>query len=580
MTVAYAYTPAIWPPLAGALFMAILSLYSWRHRGVPGARPLAISYLFGFLWLMGTAGQVAAADLQSKSAWYAFQALWVLPAATAGACFAFEYVYPGRWLTRRNLILLAIPPLLVALLIVTNQIHHTLSLTLIMDGSRHAEPGAAGWVFIGYSMALAAFQVAAYAWLFVRSPQHRWPAALMTFVVVVARVQYLLVLVGQLPIATPNTIVILNLLPAAVYAIVLFGFRIFDPLPAARKIVMEQMLAGVVVFDANWRVVIVNPAAETILGIRAAPARGKTWQQLAVAQRAPAAEFLSSFSSSTSDRAGVETTLPELACGVGMRARQYAPTLSQLEDFRGHVVGHLLILRDVTEQRRAQAQILEHQRSLAMLQERERLARELHDSIGQVLGYASFQVDAAGELIDAGQEARARAQLDRLAMVLRDAHADVRQHILDLRAAPSTQQPFFAAVRRYLDGFTRNYDLPTALTVGEELNEDTFPLEVQQQLYRILQEALGNTRKHARAHRVQVAFEAESGTLRMNIADDGCGFDLDLLAVGARATIPVEGHFGLDSMRQRAAEIGGNLRIETAPGAGTRVVVEVPREEG
>ena len=85
----------------------------------------------------------------------------------------------------------------------------------------------------------------------------------------------------------------------------------------------------------------------------------------------------------------------------------------------------------------------------------------------------------------------------------------MRQQILDLRAAPSAQQPYFEVVQHYLHGFTANYDIQTKLTVGDELGEDAFPPEAQIELFRILQEALSNARRHGQARRVEVTFRAE-----------------------------------------------------------------------
>jgi PAS domain S-box-containing protein len=380
--------------------------------------------------------------------------------------------------------------------------------------------------------------------------------------------------VAHLPALSPLDLsVFVVVMPWTTYAIAMFGFHILDPLPAARQTVIEQMHAGVVAFDARWQVVSLNPAAEGILGVRAGVAHGKTWQQLAASQ-----PLLPALPDASTQRAGAATEDSEMTFGSGSNARQYASALSPLRDPRGLLMGYMLMLRDVTEQRRAQAQIVEHERKLATLHERERLARELHDSIGQVLGYASFQVEADGQLIDDGQTPVARAQLARLGGVLIDAHADVRQQILDLRVAPSVQQPFFAAVQHYLDGFTSNYDIQTNLTVGGGPAEDGFSPEAQTQLYRILQEALANARKHSGARRVQVTFETVDGTARMSIKDDGRGFDPDGFDLG-RAAVAGDDHFGLGLMRERAEELDGSLRVESAPGQGTSVVVEVPRVE-
>ncbi len=545
MTETYSYSPAaLWPPLATAILVAVLGLYSWRRRAAPGAKYFAGACLLWFLLLTGGVAEAAAVAPDAKIAWHNFQAILQLPIATAVACFILDYAQPGRWLSRRNLALLAAPPLLVALLILTNPVHSFFWRDLVVGEGVYVQPGLAGWLAIGYGLLLALAQAAALIWLFVHSPQHRWPAVLILGSLILTRGIFLLAVTDFRPTALLTSNFVMVLVPAATYAIALFGFHIFDPAPLARQTVLAQMTTGMVVFDAGWRVVSLNPAAESLLGLRSADARGKPWRALTapgqplpdlttlVAAADPAAEF---------------------TLGAGAAARRCAATLTPLHDFRGLAIGYLLLLRDVTEQRRAQAQILEQQRILAALHEREQLGRDLHDSIGQVLGCASLQVEAARRLLEAGQIARAETQLTRLAAVLQDAHADVREQILNLRAAPSPQQPLFSTVHHYL--------------CDEALAPAT-----QMQLFRILQEALSNARKHGGARSVEVTFAACDGTLRMCIADDGCGFN-------PGAAVDGGGHYGLHFMDERAVEMGGSLHIDSAPGAGAQVAVEIPWKE-
>ena len=146
-------------------------------------------------------------------------------------------------------------------------------------------------------------------------------------------------------------------------------------------------------------------------------------------------------------------------------APAYAPALSDLRDFRGLLLGYLLMLRDVTEQNRAQAQALEQQRALATQKERERMARELHDSLGQVLSYTSLQVETAAEFAS-----RARAKPRRHACPAWEpwsatAHADLRESILNLHSAAASTIPLLSR-EQYLEGFTRNYDIRTQLHRG------------------------------------------------------------------------------------------------------------------
>ena len=166
------------------------------------------------------------------------------------------------------------------------------------------------------------------------------------------------------------------------------------------------MQAGMVVFDPRWRVVSLNPAAERILGMTGrALLAARAWQQLAA-----------SGDDSPQLPRRIATQLAAVQCELArrdlwrrapMRGR-YEPALSpRSRTSAACSIGYLLMLRDVTEQKRAQAQILEQQRSLAVLDERERLARELHDELGQVLGYVKMQAQAARDQLAREQIATA-----------------------------------------------------------------------------------------------------------------------------------------------------------------------------
>lgn len=562
----YIYTPEIWPSLALAFAVALLGLYSWRQRAVPGARYFATACLFWSLSLLALTAETAAVDPAHQLAHHVLQATLQLPIVTTIACFTLDYVQPGRWLTRRNLLLLATPPLLAALLMVTNETHHLIWRDLSVDTVVRATPAAGGWIALAYAIALALIQAAALLWLFVRSPQHRWPVALMLSALVVARSLFVLTIFYPDLTAPVDSAFVLTLFPVLAYAVALFGFRLFDPLPTARQVVLEQVDAGVVVFDAQRRVGRLNPAAEQMFGVHSTVARGMSWQELTASTTAPS--LLTDGAPSCCDPAA---QAPEFVLGRGDAARRYAPVCLPLHDFRGLPIGFLLMFNDVTAAHQAQAQIVEQQRLLAALHEREVLARDLHDSIGQVLGYAGFQVEATRALLDTGQTTAAAAQLARLADVLCEAHADVREQILRLRSSASPQQPFPTALRQYLDGFSNNYAIGAKLTIAPDLGIAQLAPETQMQLFRIVQEVLANARKHSGARSVAVSVAADDSKLRLWIADDGCGFDPN--AAGN------SNHLGLRTMAERAAELGGSLYIESTPGAGTRVSVEVPWKE-
>jgi PAS domain S-box-containing protein len=555
MTWNYAYTSATWPSIFTILLLISLAVYSWRRRRLPGALPFTAALLFGALWAVGSILEYSAVDAVDQIVWIKFQAVWQLPVSTAVTFFILEYAMPGRWVNRRALLLLSILPLLFVVLIVTNDFH-----LLVWHSFSYGDPvtphlGPLGWIGIAYGYGFVIVNLIVFTWLFIRSPQHRGFVMIMLLGQLVFRSSYLLEKTQVLQLDLPSDLFGIAFV-YVLYAIALFRFQVLDPVPFARHMAISQMREGLLVLDLEGRVVSLNPAAEQILGVTKRQVKGHS-----------IADLLPVYQSELLD---AEETEISLKSGDTQEARHYTLASSCMNDWRGQAVGRLLLLHDVTGQKRVQAQLFEQQRVMAILNERESLARDLHDSIGQTLGYAAFQVDAACEQISKGQGKLAVTQLDRLGNALREAHADVRAHILDLQAAPAPHQPYFAGLRHYLNGFTHNYSVQAVLSVDEKLGNEIFPPDVRMHIFRILQEALSNARKHGQARCIQVAFAMEDHHVRMTIQDDGAGFNPDLFSPAE------ESHFGLRFMRQRAEALGGCLFVVSQPGQGTQVTLKIP----
>jgi len=179
-------------------------------------------------------------DALAKLAWFRFQAVWQLPAATAMTCFVLEYVYPGRWLKRSTLLLVSLPLLAALALILTNDLHHWMWRSFSSAGSIVAVNGAGYWILFGYSWCLFLASVAAFAWLFRRSPLRRPPVTLMLAGHVASRVLHVLEIVVPRASARPDPTILVVAIPFGLYAIALFGFRILDPLPQAAQAAIEK----------------------------------------------------------------------------------------------------------------------------------------------------------------------------------------------------------------------------------------------------------------------------------------------------------------------------------------------------
>ncbi|MHB1132417.1 MAG: sensor histidine kinase [Chloroflexota bacterium] len=556
----YQYTPDTWPMLASACFMFVLAFYIWRHRATPGAAYFATGVALAALWALGNAFELSATDQASRFWWFRFQMAVSTPAAAMGTCFVLQYAGLGRWLTRPGLALLIVPNILSLPVYLLDDARLLWSQIEYLDDRFVRTLTPLGVVWNLYGLAILSLAVVVALALFVRSPHYRRPAALMTL--------------GHMAIVSAQVIVMAHLAPAApvdlmimaidfafaMYAIALFRYRLFDVVPVARDSAVERMPDPMVVLDASNRVADLNLAAQQLLGLRRARTLGKEAAQALAAVPGLAALV------------GCHTLAEgEVALGEGSTRRWYRVTTSPLDDGRGFHLGCLLVLHETTQLKLTQERLLQQERAVATLREREHLARELHDGVGQVLGYVSLQTEAARKLLDDGKANAAGHHLAGLARVARDAHADVREYILSLRATPSEQRPFFQALSHYLQGYAQNYGVATSLTVPPALDEGSLASETKAQLFRIIQEALSNARQHGGARRVKVAFALVEGLGRVEVEDDGAGFDPAAAAGG-------DG-LGLQFMRERAEQVGGRVEIQSVPGRGTRVVVSVPLSE-
>jgi len=210
------------------------------------------------------------------------------------------------------------------------------------------------------------------------------------------------------------------------------------------------------------------------------------------------------------------------------------------------------------------ARLFARAQDAASLEERQRLARELHDSVSQALYGIALGARTARTLLDR-DPAKATDPLDYVLSLAEAGLAELRALIFELRPESLELEGLIAAFSKQTAALTARHGIEVVTEFGEEPD---LPLHVKEGIYRIAQEAMHNTVKHAHAHRVDLRMDAPDGRLVLEIKDDGDGFDPD-------GDFP--GHLGLTSMRERARALGGELHIASTPGQGTVVRLEMAR---
>ena len=216
------------------------------------------------------------------------------------------------------------------------------------------------------------------------------------------------------------------------------------------------------------------------------------------------------------------------------------------------------------------AQLFSKRGAIAVLEERQRVAREVHDGLAQTLGYLNVQMGIVDHLLASDDLAKARAELETMTQVTREAYSGLRLAIMDLRTPLSPTGGLRRTLREYLQKFSLQTGIQCHFE-GHRGSPATLSPSAEVQLIRIVQEALANVKKHAPAAEVWLSVEANERLVRVVIRDNGPGFD--------PASVPHSGRYGLQTMRERAEGIGGSLVIESGAGAGTRLEVTIPLDE-
>jgi nitrate/nitrite-specific signal transduction histidine kinase len=215
------------------------------------------------------------------------------------------------------------------------------------------------------------------------------------------------------------------------------------------------------------------------------------------------------------------------------------------------------------------AQLYQQLHILAVLEERDRLAREMHDHLSQGLAYIKIKASITEDLLTGGNIDEAQASLLELKRASQVLYTDVREDIFNLRTAVTDRISFFSTLEDYLTNYQNHYGLSVHLEIENE-SQIEFSPEVASQLLRIIQEALTNVRRHSNTLSATIHCVTIGDWVCISIDDNGKGFDPDEIVRNGK------NHYGLQIMRERAETIGGTLELKSQPGQGTRIIVQVP----
>ena len=547
-----------WAYMISIAVNAVMTAVLFRKRHASGAKALMFVLLCCSVWSFGSAMETCVPDLAGKLFWTGIS----YPAHTFGPVVWFIMILQltdhRQWASWKNILLLCIMPVITSLFAVTG--FHGLMWTYgtLQRNVLSLTYGPWFWIHMAFASVLDLLSVTLAIRFWKRQAPYfgkRYACLVIPVIVVwLINTPYLFKLglsVDLTPIAWGAST------PFIFWA--LFRDNLFDIVPIARYHVMENVNSGIVLMDRKDHVVDLNPAA---CGLFACQARSTVGME--------AHDFFRDW--------------PELLRQIeeGTDQIEFRKTADPADTYyvsscfkvkqKEKILGRMLIVRDVTEERRTQAELLDTQRRMAVQGEQERMARDLHDDMGQIMGFVNVQTQAINEYLRHGQMEEAQKCLTRLSEVSRQAHDHVRETILEMRGESAKNEWTAATYLQKLAQELRLFERNTGIAVRDDF-EGVSGLMVWAskptlQMTKMIREALHNVREHSGATEAAVQFMENGDTLMISVSDNGRGFDTETPTPG--------GHFGLTFMRERVEEMGGSFSVRSKMGAGTVVAVNLP----
>lgn len=545
-----------------AMVTSALGVYGYGHRAAPGAKAFVASMFIGTLWSVANALEISALTLEHKLFWANMQYIAYALAPVTWAIMVLQFTEKARWVNKRNILLLLIIPVITCSLVWTDHIYGLVRHDIYLDTAGPLPVIAkeySPWFWVHFSQCYLLNFYSLFLLLKTVLTKNA-----------VYRTQSVLLLVGTGVIAAFNLLYITRIGPAlrhdispiifsisgAIIAWGIFRFRLFNLVPIARNKVIEAMENAVVVIDAADMVVDVNPAAIDLFATdEHQNLVGKPLNELSeeVAAMVNQGDKLVQHQ--------IQFTQPiEDIC------RYYEIHISPIKNNKGAFMGRVIAMNDITELKEAQEELNREQQELAVMAERDRMAKDLHDNLGQILGFAGIQIQAAQLERQRGNQELADRYLERLGEIIEDAHQEMRDYVYNTRADQYKKNSIDKLIKNQVSKLVDNSSAFSWDDITLKLSNYEFSAEVKMHIVSIVKEALNNIMKYACATTVKVSLGACGGHYELIVEDNGVGFESDGKGTGS----------GLCIMEERVRLMGGAMRIESRPGQGTKIIVKFP----
>jgi len=556
----YQFSPYVIFSFLSFTMLIFLAIYGFRHRQNEGINEFIFAMLASAWWVFCQAFELMATTLPVKLTWANIEYVGAGLSTFAYLMLAMRFSGYGKLLTRKNISFVFIIYIFFFGLVFTDQHYGLMRTNFSLDTSAipyiiDKDYGVLFPVYIifTYSMNAASLVLLLIAAI-KKDSLYRKQAMVLLMALGLIAVSNITYILGLSPVKRFDTAPALLGLSALVLSWGIFQHKLLNIMPIARDLLVERMNSGIIVVDRDNVIVDINNSALAMFHLRKSTMIGKNITEIPVL-----ADKL------TQDDIGDRQTIVTY-CNED-KEYVYEIKTHPFNDKRGKRAGTLYILNDITEQQKNLEKLIQQQKTLSVMRERERLGRELHDGLGQMFGYYNAQAQTVKEYMLQQKYQTAMKQLEDLICVSRDIRSDIREYILEMRGISPRNRSFSAALKQYAAALSEKFGIPVTTSFDENLPAD-FPQDAKAiHLLRIIQEALNNIQKHAGECTANISFSRKEDFVEISVSDNGKGFDSDK-QVGSH-------HYGLSIMQERAAEIGAAIHIHSEKDKGTEITLRI-----
>ncbi len=563
-----------------AAIATLLGIYSWRHRDVPGAGPFVLAMICVIVWALAAALETPALDLPTKLFWFKVKFLVVPFLPLIILLTVLQYLGRDQWLRWQRVVPLAIVPGLAAMLFWTNELHGWMWRDIHLDTSGASAvisrtQGPAFLIYVAYSYILSIGIPALLLHALWNKPSiYRGQTLTMLIGIAIPLTGDILYQLGSGPWRGYDLAPFTFGLSGILLAWGLFRYRLFDVMPVARDALIESMSAGMLVLDAQNRLVDLNPAARRILGALPPQVIGQ-----------PAERILHLWPALLTLCQEQTATQEEIVVGEGKTRRYYDLQMSPLNNRRGQFTGRLVLWYDITARKEAEAALqalAEWNQSIVNI-----VSHDLRNPIGRVKGYSEMLLDSKHSTMSEEERdkirriLRASKQQESLITDLLD-RAQLEAGTFVLRVATFAPAHLLDDLREAMQSKAQ----AKGLQFETQLAPDAPPFLQgdPQRLHQILNNLVANAIKFTEKGVITVrVYCPDPAHWALAVADTGCGIPAEAQARVFEPYQQLDGGvkaqgvgLGLSIVKELVKAMGGELKLDSMVGRGSTFTVILP----